>query len=58
MEGGEGGIFSKDPDRKPLFLLNEKIKQNSVFPNKKYNAIVDHIHQNIKTHPRSKKTLH
>ena len=42
MEGDEGNIFSKFLDRKPLFLLNIKIKQNSGCPNKTYNTIFDH----------------
>ena len=32
-------IFSKVPDRKPLFLLNIKIKQNPRCPNKQYNVV-------------------
>ena len=39
MEGDEGGIFSKASDWKSLFLLKIKIKQNTSFPNKVYNAI-------------------
>ena len=34
MEKNEGGIFSKAPDPKSLFLVKIKIKQNSDFPNK------------------------
>ena len=34
MEGDEGGMFSKAPDWKPLFLLKIKIKQNPGCPNK------------------------
>ena len=37
MEGDKGGNFSKAP--KSLFLLKIKIKQNSGYPNKVYNAI-------------------
>ena len=34
-----------------------KIKQNSDCPNKEYNAIFKHIHQNIRAYPRSKTQL-
>ena len=44
MEGNEVNIFSKAPDRIPLFLLKTKIKQNPGCPNKEYNAIFKHIH--------------
>ena len=57
MEKNEGGIFSKAPDPKSLFLVKIKIKQNSDFPNKEYNAIFMHIHQNTRTYPRSKNYL-
>ena len=43
------------PDWKPLFLLKIKIKQNPDCPNKEYNAILKHIHQNIRAYFRSKK---
>ena len=57
MEGDEGDIFSKAPDWKLLFLLKIKNKQNSGCPNKEYNGILKHIHQNIWAYPRSKKNL-
>ena len=34
MKGDEGGIFSKAPDWKTLFLLKMNIKQNTCCPNK------------------------
>ena len=43
------------PDRMHLFLLKVKIKQNPRYLNKKYNAIFEHIHLNIRAYPRSKK---
>ena len=49
MKGDEGSIFSKAPDRKPLFLLNPGC------PNKEYNVVFKHFHQNIRVYPRSKK---
>ena len=55
MEGDEGGMFSKAPDWKPLFSLKIKIKQNLGCPNKWYNAIFKHIHENIRTYYRIKK---
>ena len=55
MEGKEVGIVSKSPDWIPLFLLKVKIKQSSDWPNKEYNAVLEHIHQNIMVYPRSKK---
>ena len=54
MEGDEGAIFRKAPDWKSLFLL-KIIKQILGCPNKEYNAIFKHIHQNIKAYHRSKK---
>ena len=54
MEGYEGGIFSKAPGWKPLFLLRIKLKENAGFPNKEYNAIFKHIHQNIRAYLRCK----
>ena len=36
MKGDEGGIFSKAPDWKTLFLLKIKIKQNSGCPKKEW----------------------
>ena len=39
MKGDEGGIFSNFPDRKPLFLLKIKVKQNPGCPNKEYNIV-------------------
>ena len=53
MKGGEGGNFSKSPDRKPLFLLIVKIKQNAACRNKEYNLAFKHFHENIRTYPRS-----
>ena len=55
VEGDEGGIFSKAPDSKPLFLLKIKIKQNPGCPNKEFDEIFEHIHQNVRTYPRSRK---
>ena len=57
MEADEGGNFSKAPDRKSMFFLKIKIEQNSDCPNKEYNAIFKHNHQNIRACPRSKKNL-
>ena len=54
MEGYEGGIFSKAPSWKPLFLLRIKFKENAASPNKEYNAIFKHIHQNIRAYLRCK----
>ena len=48
-------IFSKVRDRKPLFLLKIKIKQNPGCPNKHYNVVFKHFRQNIRAYPRSKK---
>ena len=39
-----------------LFLFEIKIQQNPGCPNKEYNAIFKHIHQNIKAYTKSKKT--
>ena len=36
MKGDEGGIFSKAPDWKTLFLPKIKIKQNTGCPNKEW----------------------
>ena len=55
MEGNEVGIFVKAPDWMPLFLLKIKIKQNPGYPNKEYNVIFKHIHQNNRVYRRSKK---
>ena len=56
MKRYEGGIFRKAPDWKRFFFsLKIKIKQNLGCPNKEYNAIFKHIHQNIKAYSRSKK---
>ena len=55
MQGDEGGIFSKATDWKPLLLVNIKIKQNLGCLNKEYNVIFEHIHQNIRVFPRTKK---
>ena len=57
MEGDKVGIFIKAPDWEPLFLLKIKFKQNPGCPNKEYNAIFEHIHQNIRAYPRSKSAL-
>ena len=35
-----------------------KITQNSGYPNKEHNVIFEHIHQNNRAYPRSKKNLH
>ena len=55
MEGDEGGIFSKPPDWKPLFLLKVIIEQNPRYPNKGYNVIFIQIHQTITAYPRVKR---
>ena len=55
MIGDEGGIFSEALDWKFLFLLKRQINQNSICPNKEYNAIFKYIHQNIMTYCRSQK---
>ena len=58
MKRYEGGIFRKAPDWKRFFFsLKIKIKQNLGCPNKEYNAIFKHIHQNIKVYSRSKKKI-
>ena len=57
MEGDEGGIFSKTPERKSLFSVKIKIKQSPGCPNKEYNVIFMHINQNIRAYPRSEKKL-
>ena len=54
MEGGEGDIFSKAPDWKPLFFYKIKIKQNPCCTNKEYNAIFKHMHHNIRIYFRIK----
>ena len=36
-------------------MLKIKIKQNTGYPNKKYTAIIEHIHQNIRITPEVKK---
>ena len=36
MKGDEEGIFSKAPNRKPVFLLKIKIKQNPGCPVKEH----------------------
>ena len=55
MEVDEFGIFSKAPDWKPLLLLTIKIKQKPGWPNREYNAIFEHSHQNIRGYHGSKK---
>ena len=49
-------IFSKVSDWKPLLLLNIKIKQNTVCPNKQYNVVFKHFRQNIRAYPKVKKS--
>ena len=44
MEGDEGGNFCKAPDKKSMFLLKIKIKQNSDCPNEEYNGVFKHNH--------------
>ena len=39
IEEDQGGIFSKDPEWKPLFFRKIKIKQNPGCPNNKISAI-------------------
>ena len=41
-----------------MLLLQRKTKQNAGCPNKEYNAIFEHIHQNIRAYLRCKKNLH
>ena len=43
MKGDKGGIFSKAPDSKPLFMPKMKIKWNAGCPNQEYNGIFEHI---------------
>ena len=50
--------FSEAPGWKPLFLLKTKIKQNPGYSNKEYNAIFNHIYQNIRAYSGSKQNLH
>ena len=55
MKGVEGGIFSKAPYWKYLFLLKIKIKQSPGCPTKEYYALIfKQIRQNIRAYPRSK----
>ena len=50
--------FQKSSRLKAFFFsLKIKIKQNLGCPNKEYNAIFKHIHQNIKVYSRSKKKI-
>ena len=51
-------IFRKAPDRKPLFLLKIKIKQNPGCSNNQHNVVLKHFRQNTRAYPRSKKNLH
>ena len=46
---------SKAPDRKALFLLQIKIKQNPAYPNKQFNVTFKHFRQNIRAYPKNKK---
>ena len=56
MKGDKGGVFSKTPGWKSLFLLKIKIKQSSGFPSKELNAVFKHINEkNISAYPRNKK---
>ena len=57
MERDKGGFLNKASDWKTL-LLHLKFEQNPDCPNKKYNAIFEYIHQNIRTYCRNKKYLH
>ena len=54
MKGDEGGISNNFPDRKPLFLFKIKVKQNPGYPNKEYNVVFKHFHQNIRAYHRIK----
>ena len=47
MKGDKGGIFSKAPDWKTLFLLI-KIKENPDCPNKQWKCSLQHFHQNMR----------
>ena len=51
-------ISSKVPDRKSLFLVDIKIKQNPGCPNKQYNVVFKHFRQNIRAYPKIKKNLY
>ena len=50
-------VFSVKLQNKKL-LLEIISKQNLGCPNKEYNVILKHIHQNIRAYPRSKENLH
>ena len=52
------GAFSILPQTEKTFLLHLKFERNADCPNKKYNAIFEYIHQNIRTYRRNKKDLH
>ena len=57
MERDERGFLNKALDWK-IVLLHLKFKQKPGCPNKKYNAIFEYIHRNIRAYPRNKKNLH
>ena len=44
--------------KRSLIRVKIKITQNSGYPNKEHNVIFEHIHQNNRAYPRSKKNLH
>lgn len=52
------GAFSILPQTEKTFLLHLKFEKNPDWPNKKYNAIFEYIHQNIRIYCRNKKNLH
>ena len=57
IKGDERDIFRKAPVWKPSFLCKIKIKQNPGYPNKEYNVVFKHFHQNIRAYRRSKTNL-
>ena len=50
------GIFSKALDWQPYFLFQLNILKNPSCPNKRYNAIFKHIHDNVRVYSWTKKT--
>ena len=60
MKGDEGGIFSKAPDWKTLFLLKIKIKQNPGCSNKEWKCSLQTLSSEYEglSGPMIGKTLH
>ena len=50
MKGAEGGIISKAPDWKTLFLLKIKSKKTQAAQIKNRNVVFKHFYQNIGTY--------